>query len=75
MMTQNEIAQYFKSKYGTRIHQVRICNLLKGKEVVSWPFAKDLSIEFPVRTVVQWKNAVPEELKQAFEQLKPNDVA
>jgi plasmid maintenance system antidote protein VapI len=71
MMTQTEIAKYFKAKYGTKMHQVRVSRLLKGKEQVSWPFACDLSQEFPGRTIQQWKNATPEDLAHAFAQLKP----
>ena len=75
MMTQNDIAEYFKLKHGTRINQVRISRMLTGNEQISWPFAKDLSNEFPGKTIQQWKNATPEDLKRAFEQLKTDGEA
>lgn len=69
MMTQTDIANYFKSKYGTKIDQGRISNMLRGEEKVSWPFAGDLAKEFPDRTILQWKNATTEELSHAFDLL------
>ena len=75
MMTQIEIAEYFQTKYGTKINQVRISRMLTGNEHVSWPFAKDLAMEFPGRTIQQWKTATPEELKRAFAQLEDEEVA
>lgn len=75
MMTQEHIAEYFKSKYGTKINQVRISRMLSGSEQVSWPFASDLAHEFPGKDVRGWKQATPEELKRAFEQLNHKEVA
>lgn len=75
MMTQTEITDYFRAKYGTKISQGRVSNLVRGKEKVSWPFAADLAQEFPGKTIQQWKDATPEELKRAFDQLKPNHEA
>jgi len=69
-MTQTEIANYFRTKYGTKIDQARVSRLLKGDEKVSWPFARDLSIEFPGKTIQQWKEATPEDLKRAFAQIR-----
>lgn len=66
MMTQTEIAEYFKSKYGTKIDQTRVSRLQRGEEKVAWPFAFDLSMEFPERNAKQWKEATPEELRRAF---------
>lgn len=73
MMTQTEIAEYFKSKYGTRIDQTRVSRLQRGEESVAWPFAFDLSIEFPERNAKQWKNATPDELRRAFAQLSTDN--
>jgi hypothetical protein len=75
MMTQTEIANYFRAKYGTKISQDRVSNLTRGKERVSWPFANDLAQEFPGKDVRGWKNATPEDLKRAFEQLNIKEVA
>ena len=69
MINQNDIANYFKSKYGIKIDQARISRILRGKKQVSWSFANALSFEFPGRTIQQWKNATPEELRRAFDLL------
>jgi len=69
MMNQTKIAKYFRQKYGTKIDQARVSRMLSGYEPIPWPFANDLSMEFKYRTIQQWKNASPEELKRAFEQL------
>lgn len=71
MMTQTEISEYFKAKYGTKIDQGRVSRLLRGEEKVSWPFASDLSTEFPGKTIQQWKKATPDDLEAAFQQLAP----
>jgi len=44
--------------------------LLIGKRPVSWPLAKRLAELFPHRTIHQWKNATPDDIKQAFSQIK-----
>lgn len=75
MMTQTDIAEYFKFKYGTKINQVRISRMLSGLEQISWPFANDLAQEFPDKDVRGWKYATQEDLKRAFEQLNIKDVA
>jgi hypothetical protein len=41
---------------------------LSGKRAVSWPWAIKLAEDFPGKTVVQWKEATPEDLKRAFAQ-------
>nr|WP_321399390.1 hypothetical protein [uncultured Desulfobacter sp.] len=75
MMTQTDIAEHFKSKYGTKINQVRISRMLSGKEPISWTFASDLANEFPCKDVRGWKYATPEDLRRAFEQLNIKNVA
>ena len=76
MMSQTDIANYFRSKYGTKIDQARVSRITRGKEPVPYGLAKALSKEFPWRTLEQWKeNATPEDLKRAFEQLKTDGEA
>ncbi len=74
MMNQKDIANYFRAKHGTKIDQVRVSRLLRGEEVVSWPFANDLSKEFPGCTIHQWKNVTPDDLKRAFSQIKYKEI-
>lgn len=49
--------------------------LLIGKRPVSWPLAERLAELFQDRTIQQWKNATPEDLKHAFAQLDNKEVA
>jgi len=49
--------------------------MLRGIEPISWPFASSLAIEFPGRTIQQWKNAKPDDLKRAFAQLENKEIA
>ena len=69
IMNQKDISNYFRSKYGTKIDQTRVSRLLSGEEQVSWPFANDLSKEFPGFTICYWKNSTPEDIKRAFSQI------
>jgi plasmid maintenance system antidote protein VapI len=46
--------------------------LLNSKREVSWIVASRLTGLFPGKTIQQWKNASPAELKQAFSQLPIN---
>lgn len=70
MMNQKDIANYFKSKYDTKIDQSMVSRFLCGKAQVSWSFANDLSKEFPYLTIHQWKNATSDDIKRAFSQIK-----
>jgi plasmid maintenance system antidote protein VapI len=40
--------------------------VLTGKRKVSWPMAVRLAELFPAKTVEQWKNATPDQLRRAF---------
>ena len=73
MMNQTDIANYFKAKYGIKIDQTRISRMLNEREEVSSPFAFVLAEEFPEKPAQQWKNATPKELRQAFDQLRPQE--
>ena len=44
--------------------------LLVGKRPVSWPLSERLAELFPDRTIHQWKNATPDDIKRAFAQIK-----
>lgn len=70
MMTQNDIAKVVGSVDRTYINK-----LLTGKRAVSWPLAERLAELFPNRTIQQWKQATPEELKRAFAQLSNEEAA
>jgi len=74
MMNQTDIAAYFKDKYGTKLDQARISRIMRGEDQISWPFARDLSREFPEKDIAEWKDAEPEDLKKAFEQLKNKET-
>ena len=43
---------------------------LAGKRAVSWPWAMKLAEDFPGRSVVQWKEARPDDLLKAFRSLE-----
>jgi hypothetical protein len=75
MMTQIEIAKYFKAKHDSKISQAKISLLLNGKEAVSWPFACSLAAEFHWMDVQGWKNATPDQLREAFASLRAEEVA
>lgn len=66
--TQPQIAQTLG------VSQSFVSQLLTEKKKVSWPLAEKLSDLFPGKTIQQWKRATPEDLKQAFEQLKDNNT-
>ncbi len=72
-MNQTDIAAYFKKGYGIKLDQARISRILRNLEPVAWPFALALSQEFPGKTIQQWKKATPEDIKNAFAQLKAQD--
>jgi plasmid maintenance system antidote protein VapI len=61
MITQNDIAAVIGAVDKTYVNK-----LLNGKRAVSWPLAKRLAELFPGRTIHQWKNAAPDEIKRAF---------
>jgi len=68
MMKQKHIAEIL------RVSQPTINLVLTGKRKVSWPLAQKLSNLFPGKTIAQWKNASPEELRIAFSQLETLDA-
>jgi len=41
-----------------------------GQRPISWPFAVRLSKSFPSKSVAEWKNATPKEIRKIFLQLK-----
>ena len=63
MMTQTQISKILGCS------QSAVNLTLTGKRSVSWPLAQKLSGIFPGKTIQQWKNATPTELKRAFNQL------
>lgn len=65
MITQNDIAAVIGAVDKTYVNK-----LLNGKRSVSWPLAKRLSELFPCRTIHQWKNATPDDIKRVFAQIK-----
>ncbi|WP_040015772.1 helix-turn-helix domain-containing protein [Desulfobacter postgatei] len=65
MMTQNDIAVAIG-----RVDKTYVNKLLTGKRQVSWPLAERLAELFPDRTIHQWKNATPDDIKRAFAQIK-----
>lgn len=69
-MTQNDIAAVI----GT-VDRTYVNKLLKGQRPVSWPLAARLAELFPGRTIQQWKNAKPDDLKRAFAQLENKEIA
>ena len=68
MMKQKDIAKLLGIK------ESYVCMLfsedIKKYRPVSWPLAKRLSELFPDRTIHQWKNATPDDIKRAFAQIK-----
>jgi plasmid maintenance system antidote protein VapI len=66
MMTQTKIAAVLKCSQPT------VNVMLTGKRPVSWPIAVRLAELFPGKTLQQWKEATPEDLTLAFEQLRPD---
>ena len=64
MITQEQIATLLERSQPT------ISLMLSGKLKVSWPMAARLAEIFPGKTIQQWKQATPEDLKKVFAQLK-----
>ena len=62
--TQKDFAEILKT------HQSEINRVLKGKSPVSWPLAVKLVEKFPGRSLLDWKNAKPEDVKQAYKYLE-----
>jgi len=52
------------------IHQSDVSRILSGERKVSWPLAAKLSEILPGKTIQQWKNSTPEELKRSFSLLE-----
>jgi len=53
-----------------KVSQPFISQVITGRKNISWPLAEKLSDLFPDKSIRQWKNATPKELKKAFSQLK-----
>jgi len=51
-------------------HKSTISLFKSGRREVSWPLAEKLCETFPGKSIKEWKNATPEELKRAFSQLE-----
>jgi len=49
--------------------------LINGERKISWPLAEKLADLFPGKSIRDWKNSGPEELKRAFGQLEGEKVA
>jgi len=52
------------------VSETLVSRLLTGQRKVSWPMAEKLSDLFPGKSIKEWKKAEPEDLKNAFAQLK-----
>jgi plasmid maintenance system antidote protein VapI len=64
MKSRKEISDQFK------ISEQYLSMLLSGERKVSWPMAERLSKMFPGKSISEWKRSNPEELLEAFKQLK-----
>jgi hypothetical protein len=53
-----------------RYHRSTISLFKSGKRPVSWPLAEELAEIFPEKTIQQWKQATPAELRHAFAKLQ-----
>jgi plasmid maintenance system antidote protein VapI len=51
------------------ISQPLLSMVINGRRDVSWPLAVRLTELFPGKTIQQWKDATPEDLRRAFAQL------
>jgi plasmid maintenance system antidote protein VapI len=60
MMTQEQISKTLG------FSQPTISLTLAGKKKVSWPMAERLAEMFPGRSIKQWKNATPDQIRAAF---------
>ena len=63
MMKQKNIANIL-NRYPSEVSR-----LLSGERKVSWPMAKQLSELLPAKTIEQWKESTPDELKMAFKHI------
>jgi plasmid maintenance system antidote protein VapI len=64
MMTQTDIAKHLG------FSQPTINLTLTGKRKVSWPLAERLAEVFPGKSIKEWKNASPAEIRAAFKFLE-----
>jgi len=48
------------------ISQAMVSMVLTGKRPVSWPMAVRLAEMFPGKSLAQWKDAEPDDLRKAF---------
>ena len=55
------------------IHQSDISRLLSGARRVSYPLAEKLSDIFPWKSMKQWRNASPDEIREAFSHLRESE--
>jgi len=46
------------------IHQSDVSRILSGARKVSWPLAEKLADLFPGKSIREWKQATPEELRR-----------
>ena len=60
---------------GKSKHKQYLSMLINGERKISWPLAEKLADLFPGKSIRDWKNSGPEELKRAFGQLEGEKVA
>lgn len=61
--TQQQIAEALS------VSQAFVSMVLSGKKPISWPMADRLNELFPDKSIKQWKQATPDDLRRAFAKL------